>query len=178
MRSDAAQAITELREAGLGVAMLSGDRRSAAEHIGRGIGLDDITAECTPQAKIEHVAGRRARGDTVAVVGDGINDAPALAAADVGIAIGGGTDLAREVSDVTLLGDRLLQIPWALRLARRTHRAIRQNLAWAFGYNVIAMTLAFLGYLHPLLAARLMLGSNVFVLDNSLRLGRSDAAGP
>jgi len=178
VRSDAAQAITELGEAGLHLAMLSGDRRSAAEHIGRAIGLDDITAECTPQAKIENVSQRRARGDTVAVVGDGINDAPALAAADVGIAIGGGTDLAREVSDVTLLGDRLLQIPWALRLARRTQRTIRQNLTWAFGYNVIAMTLAFLGYLHPLLAAGLMLGSNVFVLHNSLRLGRSDAAGP
>jgi len=174
-RPEAAETISALRQAGIGVTMLSGDRRSAAEHLAQAIGAPEVKAECTPEAKLEEVRGQRRSGQVIAVVGDGINDAPALAEANVGIAMGGGTDLAREVGDITLLGDGLLRIPWLVHLARRTYRVIRQNLAWAFGYNLVAMALAFFGLLHPLVAALAMLGSSFFVLHNSLRLSRQRA---
>jgi Cu2+-exporting ATPase len=176
LRPDAAAAIHELQQAGLSVAVLTGDRRAAAEQLGKTLRAVAIKAQCTPADKIEHVRAERrcspAGTRRVAVVGDGINDAPALAEADVGIAMGGGTDLAREVGQVAILGDRLASIPWALRLARQTRRVIRQNLRWAFGYNLVAITAAFFGYLHPLLAAAAMLVSSLFVLQNSLRLSR------
>jgi heavy metal translocating P-type ATPase len=170
-RSDAAAAIAELEQLGVEVAMLSGDRRPAVEHIARAVGLGRAEAGLTPDAKLERVRAARRRGAVVAVVGDGINDAPALAEADVGIAMGSGTDLAREVGDVVLLGEGLARLPWLLRLARAMRRTIRGNLRWAFGYNLVALTLAFSGLLHPLLAALIMLGSSLFVLRNSLRLG-------
>jgi heavy metal translocating P-type ATPase len=170
-RPDAAAAVSELQQLGLEVAMLSGDRRPAAEHIARAVGLSRVEAELTPEAKLERVRAARRRGAVVAVVGDGINDAPALAEADAGIAMGSGTDLAREVGDVVLLGEGLTRIPWLLHLARAMRRTIRGNLLWAFGYNLVALTLAFFGLLHPLLAALVMLGSSLFVLRNSLRLG-------
>jgi len=171
-RPDAAAAIRELQQAGLAVAVLTGDRRLAAEQLARVLGAVEVKAQCTPADKIECVRAERRRGRRVAVVGDGINDAPALAEADVGIAMGGGTDLAREVGDAAILGNRLASLPWALRLARQTRRVIRQNLLWAFGYNLAAIALAFFGYLHPLLAAAAMLVSSLFVLQNSLRLSR------
>ena len=174
IRPDACDAIAELKRDGLGVIVLSGDRHSSTEHIGRLVGISQVIAECAPERKIREVSLRRAKGEVVAVVGDGINDAPALAEADVGIAMGSGTDLAREVGDITILGDGLHRIPWALRLAKRTSRVIRQNLIWAFGYNPIALGVAFLGYLHPLLAAIIMLGSSFFVLQNSIRLRAGD----
>jgi heavy metal translocating P-type ATPase len=173
-REGAAAAVRELRRLGAGVALLSGDRAPAAERLSGIVGIDDIRAERTPAGKIADVQRARADGHIVAVVGDGINDAPALAEADVGIAMGGGTDLAREVGDVTLLRDALHLVPWAMRLARRTRQVIRQNLIWAFGYNLIALALAFFGYLHPLLAALAMLGSSLFVIHNSLRFARRE----
>ena len=174
-RPEAAEAIRELQRLGVAVTVLSGDRRAAAEHLARAVGASDVRAECTPEAKLEIVRTGKARG-RVAVVGDGINDAPALAEADVGIAMGGGADLTREAGDIVLLGDGLRRLPWVFHLARRTTATIRQNLAWAFGYNLLALSLAFSGKLHPLLAALVMLGSSLFVIHNSLRLARAEQA--
>jgi Cu+-exporting ATPase len=171
-RPGAAEAVRQLRAAGIAVGLLSGDSADATEHLADRVGISDVKAGCIPTAKIAEVRGRRARGEVVALVGDGINDAPALAAADVGIAMGAGTDLAREVGDVTLLRDDQLALPRLLRLARDACRIVRQNLAWAFSYNLVAIALAFFGCLHPLIAALAMLGSSLFVIRNSLRLAR------
>lgn len=172
LRAEAAAAVREIQHVGISIGMLSGDRREVAEHIARIAGISEVRAGCSPVAKIEEVHRQQAAGRVVAVVGDGINDAPALAEADVGIAMGAGTDLAREVGDITLLRDDLLAIPWLLHLARSAYRVVQQNLAWAFAYNLAAIALAFLGYLHPLIAALAMLGSSLFVIRNSLRLAR------
>jgi len=178
LRPDAAAALAALRQAGVRVTVLTGDRREAAEAVAGELGDIAVRAECTPEAKLAEVRAARAHGEVVAVVGDGINDAPALAAADVGIAMGSGTDLAREAGQVALLGDDLLRLPWLLGLARGAYRTIRGNLAWAFGYNALALAAAFAGLLHPLLAALAMLGSSLFVLHNSLRLSRHPAPLP
>ena len=171
-RPEAAQVVRELGQAGISVAVLSGDRRPVVDGLMRELGLTNGAAQCTPLDKVAQVRAARQAGKVVAVVGDGINDAPALAEADIGLAMGGGTDLAREAGGVVLLGDNLSRVPWLLHLSRQTYRTIRQNLAWAFGYNLVAIILAFFGYLHPLLAAVAMLASSLFVLNNSLRLAR------
>jgi heavy metal translocating P-type ATPase len=172
LRPDAPEAVAELRRAGLDVVILSGDRQSVADEVAAQLGGVPVKAECTPARKLAEVQAATREGHVVAMVGDGINDAPALAEADVGIAMGSGTDLAREVGGLALLGDGLLRLPWVIGLARRTYRTIARNLAWAFGYNLLAVAAAFFGYLHPLLAALAMLGSSLFVLHNSLRLAR------
>jgi Cu+-exporting ATPase len=175
----AAEAIARLRDARLDVWMLTGDRRDTAVAIGArvGIGPDRILAEVMPDAKADAIARLKADGATVAMVGDGINDAPALALADLGIAIGTGADVAVEASGLTLVGSDLRSVPTALRLARATLRTIRQNLGWAFGYNIVLIPVAagvlypFFGIrLNPALAAGAMALSSVSVVTNSLRL--------
>jgi heavy metal translocating P-type ATPase len=172
LRPDAAPAIAQLRALGLAPALLSGDRLSAAQAVARRLGLDRVEAPCPPDRKIALLRAAQSDGRTVAMVGDGLNDAPALAAADVGFALGGGTDLARQAGGVVLLSDRLTDLPWLVALSRRTRRLIKQNLAWAFAYNAVALTAAALGLLHPLLAALAMVVSSLTVLANSLRLLR------
>jgi heavy metal translocating P-type ATPase len=170
VRPDAADAIRRLDEAGIATVLLSGDRAEAAEAIAKELGIGRVEAPRLPQEKIQAVrAASRDRG-IAAMVGDGINDAPALAAADVGIALGAGTDLARQAGNVVLLSDRLDRIPWLIALSRRTRRIIAQNLAWAFGYNALALAAAAAGLLHPLLAALAMVISSLTVLSNSTRI--------
>jgi heavy metal translocating P-type ATPase len=175
LRPEAAEAVAELRRRGLALTMLSGDRPEAAQSLAQECGLTEVLASCTPDLKLAALREARGRGEVVGMVGDGLNDAPALAAADLGLAVAGASDLALESAQVTLLGGDLRRIPWTLDLARRSERLVRQNLAWAFGYNGIALIAAFFGYLHPLLAAAAMLGSSLFVLANSLRLSRFPA---
>jgi P-type E1-E2 ATPase len=175
-RPEAAEAVRSIASLGLAVELLSGDREAACAHLAGRIGIDRVKAERDPAAKIAAIRAMRTDGSAVALVGDGINDAPALAEADIGIAMGAGADLAREVGDVVLLRNDLLAIPWLVKLARQTRLVIRQNLLWAFGYNLVAMTVAFFGYLHPLVAAAIMLGSSLFVIRNSLKLRRGNPA--
>lgn len=172
-RPEARGTIDRLRAEGLRIVMISGDREAPTKRLASEIGIHDVLYECTPAEKVSAIRkAREARAGAIAMVGDGINDAPALAEADVGIATGGGADLARQSSDVTLLGDDLSRIPEVLKLARTTYGIIRQNLCWAFGYNLIAICLAFTGLVHPLIAAIAMVGSSLSVIANSMRLLR------
>jgi Cu+-exporting ATPase len=141
------------------------------------VGIDDVVAETVPEQKVAVVRRLQRAGHRVAVVGDGVNDAAALAAADLGMAIGRGTDAAIAAADVVLAREDLLVIPDAIELARRTHRTIRGNLVWAFGYNIAALPLAMTGLLSPLIAGAAMSLSSVFVVSHSLRLRRFQPAG-
>lgn len=172
-RKEAAGTIDKLIKFGISPAIISGDREAPTRRLAQNVGIEDVFAECSPEEKAAAIRkAKDAKSGGVAMVGDGINDAPALAEADVGIAIGSGTDLARQSSDVTLLGDNLKRIPEALEISRITCRIIRQNLLWAFGYNLIAIMLAFFGFVHPLIAAAAMVGSSLSVIMNSMRLMR------
>jgi Cu+-exporting ATPase len=172
IKSEAAEAVRRLSALGLEVWMLTGDRRDVAEAIAREAGIEHVVAEALPAGKVDEIRKLQAGGRRVAMVGDGVNDAPALAQADLGIAMGSGADVAMEAGGITLLGGRLTGVPDTIELARRTMRTIRQNLFWAFAYNTIAIPVAAVGLLSPMLASGAMALSSVTVVVNSLRRGR------
>ncbi|MFJ8074841.1 heavy metal translocating P-type ATPase [Streptomyces sp. NPDC096176] len=170
VKETSAQAVRELRALGLAPVLLSGDSKAVAEAVAAQIGVDEVYAEVMPHEKVKIVERLRAEGRTVAMVGDGVNDAAALATADLGLAMGTGTDAAIEAGDLTLVRGDLRVAGDAIRLARRTLATIKGNLYWAFGYNVAALPLAASGLLNPMIAGFAMAFSSVFVVFNSLRL--------
>ncbi|WP_062106510.1 heavy metal translocating P-type ATPase [Bacillus niameyensis] len=172
IKETAPQAIKELKEQGLEVIMLTGDNERTAQAIAKQVGIDQVIAQVLPEEKADKVKEIQAKGKKVAMVGDGVNDAPALVTADIGIAIGTGTEVAIEAADVTILGGELLLIPKAIRISHATIRNIRQNLFWAFGYNTAGIPVAALGLLAPWIAGAAMALSSVSVVTNSLRLKR------
>lgn len=187
VKEGSSEAVATLRRMGMTVAMLTGDNQATADAIAREVGINRVIAELLPGQKVEQVKALQAEGFRVAMLGDGINDAPALAQADVGIAIGAGTDVAMEAADVTLIRGDLRSVPQAIALSQATMRNIRQNLSWAFGYNVALLPIAagalapfwwapaFLQQLHPILAAAAMALSSVSVVINALRLRQGKA---
>ena len=172
IKPTSAQAVATLREMGLRPVLLTGDNARAARAVADRVGIDEIFAGVLPAGKADAIKQLQDAGRVVAMAGDGINDAAALAQADLGLAMGTGTDAAIEAADLTLVRGDLLAVPDAIRLSRRTLRTIRGNLFWAFAYNTAAIPLAALGFLNPLIAAAAMAFSSVFVVTNSLRLRR------
>ncbi|MFF8092137.1 heavy metal translocating P-type ATPase [Streptomyces sp. NPDC016675] len=170
VRETSAEAVAELRRLGLTPVLLTGDNRRVAESVARAVGVDEVISEVLPEEKVAVVERLRAEGRTVAMVGDGVNDAAALATADLGLAMGTGTDAAIEAGDLTLVRGDLRAAADAIRLSRRTLSTIKGNLVWAFGYNVAALPLAAAGLLNPMIAGAAMAFSSVFVVTNSLRL--------
>ena len=155
---------------GIDLYLLTGDNYKTAKAIGDSVGLKNIFAQVLPEDKAKKVMELKGQGKFTAMVGDGINDAPALAAADVGFAIGTGTDIAMEASDITLIKGDIKKIATAIRLSRETMKIIKQNLFWAFFYNIIGIPVAALGFLNPMVAGAAMAFSSVSVVSNSLRL--------
>ncbi|MBN9179216.1 MAG: HAD-IC family P-type ATPase, partial [Microbacterium sp.] len=170
VRPDSADAVARLQSLGLRTVLLTGDNAGVAAAVAHEVGIDEVIAGVLPEGKVAEIERLRARGGRVAMIGDGVNDAAALATADLGIAMGGGADAAMHASDITLVRGDLSAAVDAIRLSRRTMRIIRGNLFWAFAYNVAALPLAALGLLNPMIAGAAMAFSSVFVVLNSLRL--------
>ena len=170
IRPEARKCVAALGNQGISSVLLSGDRFPAAALVARQTGINQVEAPRGPAQKLQAVTDRIAAGSIVAMVGDGVNDAPALAAAHTGIAFGAGTDLARQAGNVVILSGRLMQLPWLIGLSVQTGKIIRGNFAWSFGYNAVALGAAAAGLLHPLLAALAMVVSSLTVLGNSLRI--------
>jgi Cu+-exporting ATPase len=169
-REGAREAIALLHRLGLKTIMCTGDVAAAARHVAHEVGIDEVIARATPADKLALIERLKNEGRKVGMIGDGINDAPALAAAAVGFAIGGGADIAVEAADVTLVGGDIARVAGGIELSRRTMAIVRQNLFWALGYNVVAIPFAAAGRLNPMIAAAAMAMSSVSVVTNSLRL--------
>jgi Cu+-exporting ATPase len=174
LKDDSANAINALHQMGIQTAMITGDNQRTADAIARVVGIDYVLAEVLPDGKVEEVQKLQQEYGLVAFVGDGINDAPALTQANVGIAIGTGTDIAIEASDVTLVRGELTGVVEAITLSKATFRIIKQNLFWAFFYNIAMIPLAVIGWMHPVLAEIAMATSSITVVGNANRLRKLD----
>jgi heavy metal translocating P-type ATPase len=172
VRAEAAEAVSEIRKMNYSLSLVSGDNQGTTESIASRVGIEHAVSEASPVKKREIVAEIQSAGEKVIMVGDGINDAPALTEAVVGLAMGRGTDIARESSDAVLVRNDLRLVPYFIRLSRKASGIIKENIFWAFFYNIIAIPLAVTGVLHPIVAAGAMAASSLFVVGNSLRVKR------